>query len=65
MMEQSCEADAVDATQYRALIGGVNYYQSVFRFELANVVSVGASAMQSLLFRDWRMLEHGLRYIET
>lgn len=64
MMEQSCKADAVDETQYRALIGGVNYYQSVFRFELANVMSVGASAIQSLLFRVWRMLEHGLRYIE-
>lgn len=64
MVYQRGDEEAVDATKYRALIGGMNYYQSVFRPDLAYLVSVGASAMQSPSVRDWRMLERGMRYID-
>jgi hypothetical protein len=58
------DEEAVDATVYRTLVGGVNYYQSVFRPDLAFLVSVAASAMQSAKIKDWRVLERGLQYIE-
>jgi hypothetical protein len=63
MMEQSGDDIAVDATVYRGLIGSVNYYQSVFRPDLAYLVSVGASHMQSAKGKDWRLMERGVRYI--
>ena len=64
MVEQHGDDDAVDATRYRAMIGGMNYYQSVFRPDLAYLVSVSASAMQSPKVRDWRRMERGFRYID-
>jgi len=64
MVEVSGDAEKVDATKYRAVIGGINYYQQVYRPEMAYLASVAASAMQSATVRDWRMVERGLRYIE-
>ena len=63
MVETSGDDEPVNATKYRALIGGINYYQSVYRPEMAYLASVSASAMQSPKVRDWRVLERGLRYV--
>jgi hypothetical protein len=57
------DADTIDATMYRKLVGMVNYYQMIFRPDLAYLVSIISSAMSAPTFRDWRVAERGYRYI--
>ena len=53
----------VNPTEYRELIGMLNYYQSVYRPELSYFTSVASSFMQAPTVFHWRMVERGFRYV--
>jgi hypothetical protein len=57
------DAEPIDATVFRKFVGMVNYYQLIFRPDLAYLVSIISSAMSAPTFRDWRVAERGFRYI--
>ena len=64
MVQKPGDEESVDATEYRSQLGAMNYFQSTFRPDIAYLLSVTASAMQSPKVWDCRRLERGMRFIE-